>query len=46
LAARRTIIELYGDMIPRERGIKGIIIFIIFYSPMLEFIGKRGYMSF
>jgi hypothetical protein len=33
-------------MIPRERGIKGISIFIIFYLPILVLIEKSGYMSF
>jgi len=27
-------------MIPQERGIKGIVQFIMFYSPILESVGK------
>jgi hypothetical protein len=30
----------------REGGIKGLSIFIIFYSPILVLVGKSGYMSF
>jgi hypothetical protein len=33
-------------MIPRERGIKGLSIFIIFYLAILVLIEKSGYMSF
>jgi hypothetical protein len=33
-------------MIPQERGLKGISIFIIFYLPIIDFMEKRGYMSF
>jgi hypothetical protein len=33
-------------MIPRERGIKGISVFIIFYLTILVLIEKHGYMSF
>jgi hypothetical protein len=32
--------EAYGAMIPQERGIKGIVQFIMFYSPILESVGK------
>jgi hypothetical protein len=32
-------------MIPQERRIKGISIFIIFYSPILVLVGKSGYMN-
>jgi hypothetical protein len=33
-------------MITRERGLKGLSIFIIFYSSILELVDKSGYMSF
>jgi hypothetical protein len=33
-------------MIPRERGIKGLSLFIIFYLAILDLIEKSGYMSF
>jgi hypothetical protein len=33
-------------MIPRGRGLKGLVIFIIFYSPILVLVEKNGYMSF
>jgi hypothetical protein len=33
-------------MIPREMGLKGISIFIIFYLPIIDFIEKSGYMRF
>jgi hypothetical protein len=33
-------------MIPRERGLKGLSIFIIFYLPIIDFMEKSGYMSF
>jgi hypothetical protein len=33
-------------MIPRERGLKGISIFIIFYLPIIVLIERSGYMSF
>jgi hypothetical protein len=33
-------------MIPGKRGVKGISIFIIFYLPIIDFMEKRGYMSF
>jgi hypothetical protein len=29
-----------------QRGLKGLSLFIIFYSPILDLIGKSGYMSF
>jgi hypothetical protein len=33
-------------MIPREGGLKGLSIFIIFYLPILVLIEKSGYMIF
>jgi hypothetical protein len=33
-------------MIPQERELKGINIFIIFYLPIISFMEKRGYMRF
>jgi hypothetical protein len=33
-------------MILRERGIKGLSHFIIFYLPIIVLIERRGYMSF
>jgi hypothetical protein len=33
-------------MIPQERGIKGMSLFIIFYLPIIDFMEKRGCMSF
>jgi hypothetical protein len=33
-------------MIPQERGVNGLSIFIIFYLPILVLIEKSGYMSF
>jgi hypothetical protein len=33
-------------MIPRERRFKGLSLFIIFYLPIIDFMEKRGYMSF
>jgi hypothetical protein len=33
-------------MIPQERGLKGLSLFIIFYLPIIDFMEKRGYMSF
>jgi hypothetical protein len=38
--------KIQGDMIPRERGLKGISLFIIFYLPIIDFMDKRGYMRF
>jgi hypothetical protein len=38
--------ELYGVMIPHERGIKGPSLSIIFYLPILVLFGKSGYMKF
>jgi hypothetical protein len=37
--------ELYGSMIPRERELKGITHFIIFISPIIVLMERRGYMS-
>jgi hypothetical protein len=33
-------------MIPRERGLKGISHFIIFYSPIIVLIERRVYIRF
>jgi hypothetical protein len=33
-------------MIPKDRELKGISLLIIFYLPIIDFMEKRGYMSF
>jgi hypothetical protein len=33
-------------MIPQERGLNGLSLFIIFYLPIIDFMEKMGYMSF
>jgi hypothetical protein len=45
LAARQTMIDIGGYNSMRE-GDKGENLFIIFYSPILELVGKSGYVSF
>jgi hypothetical protein len=42
LDARRTRTK----EIARERGLKGLSLFVIFYLPIIDFMEKRGYMSF
>jgi hypothetical protein len=47
LVARQTRTRFIGAMIPQEsKGIKGIVIFIIFYLPIIILIERSGYMRF
>jgi hypothetical protein len=45
LDARWTRKIVIGAMIPQERGLKGLSIFI-FYLPIMVLIKKSGYMIF
>ena len=38
--------DLQRDMIPQERGLKGIHHFIIFYLPIIFLMERSGYMCF
>jgi hypothetical protein len=33
-------------MIPQERGLEGLSLLLYFYLPIIDFMEKRGYMSF